>query len=182
MFVGLKGLEEAVLEQNRWSAVYTHPNKELLASFHLQRQGYQTFFPVISKRVKHARKLIDRKISLFPCYIFVQLDPMNDRWSPINGTIGVRNLVMSGNRPALLPNGFVESLGNELAGKREVVSKQYPPLEADAVIKVQDGPFKGLVGQFEAMTGECRVRVLLEFLGGKVPVDIDRALVSSIVA
>jgi transcriptional antiterminator RfaH len=56
-----------------WSAVNTHPNKEALAASHIERQGYRVYFPAVSKRVKHARRIFHRTVSFFPSYIFVQL-------------------------------------------------------------------------------------------------------------
>ncbi len=168
-----------MIATRQWSAVHTQANKELLAASHLQRQGYVTFFPTISKRVKHARKVFDRKVSLFPSYIFVDLDLAHDRWTPINGTMGVRGVVMAGSKPARLPDGFIDRLNLELAGQKAPVAKQYEPLDPGVAIKVQDGPFKGLIGRFEAMTAAARVAVLLDLLGGQVRVDLDRGHISS---
>ncbi len=162
-----------------WSAVNTQPNKETLAASHLERQGYRVFFPAISKRVKHARKVFDRKVSLFPSYIFVQLDHQKDRWTPINGTIGVRHLVMTGSRPAVLPPLFVEQLGSHLAGAHESASNQYDPIEVGVGVRIFEGPFRDLVGTFESMTPDGRVRILLDMLGGKVPVLLERRIVMS---
>jgi transcriptional antiterminator RfaH len=146
-----------------------------MATAQLRRQGYQVFFPAVAKQVQHARKIIVRQVSMFQSYIFVQFNQKVDRWTPINGTIGVKSLVMCGSQPALLPIGFIESLGMELAGKATVPERKFSPIELGAVIKIEDGPLKGLLGTFEGMSETTRVRVLLDILGGQTSVELWRA-------
>jgi transcriptional antiterminator RfaH len=161
-----------------WSAVNTQPNKEALAASHIEKQGYRVYFPAVSKRVRHARRVFDRTVSFFPSYIFVQLDHHQHQWTPINGTIGVRSLVMAGTKPATLPPLFVEQLGSYLSAGKQGVAKQFAPIEPGTPVRIAAGPFQNMLGQFETMTETGRVRVLLELLGGKVPVELDRELLT----
>ncbi len=99
----------AIPDKARWYAVAVKPGQELGAARHLERQGFQTFTPSIVKTVRHARRRMERRVALFPGYLFVRFDIGQCAWRSINGTLGVRSLVMAGERPLPAPRGLVES-------------------------------------------------------------------------
>ena len=107
---------------NRWYAVNTQPHQENKAQFNLVRQGYEAWLPLRRKTRRHARRIETIKAALFPNYLFVRLDLSCERWRPINGTFGVRQLVMRGDGPAPVADGFVEDL------RATVTAKTAPPL------------------------------------------------------
>src|SRR4051812_18862867 len=103
----------AAAQTKRWYVVQTQTNREHLAVEHLSRQGYEVFFPRQRRTVRHARRLTERLSGYFPGYLFVALDTGADRWRSVNGTIGVRGLIMGADRPAAAPVGLVEALRAE---------------------------------------------------------------------
>src|SRR5262249_14310032 len=104
----------------------------------------------------------------FPRYLFVALDLRRQMWRSIYGTIGVATLVTSGGRPTPLPIGIVERL-IELSDDRGIVNFG-PKLKAGDRVEIMSGPFASLIGVLESLDASGRVRVLLEILGGEVPV------------
>ena len=156
----------------RWYAVNTAPAREFYARAHLQRQGFETYVPVFERTIRHARRLTRRRASLFPSYIFVRLDVAAVRWRAINGTLGVRQLVMQGDRPAPVPHGVVEQLiaRTMFDGLLDLC----PEVAVGSRMKVASGPFSGLVGTVAELSGSDRVKVLLELINGTIPVSVPR--------
>lgn len=158
----------AISEQCRWYAVHTLPHKEELAEINLKRQGFATFMPRAVKSVRHARQFRVREQAFFPRYLFIALDIKRQMWRSVFGTIGVTTLVTSGGNPAPLPIGVVERL-IELSDEQGVMNFG-PKLKVGDKVEIMSGPFASLIGVLKSLDASGRVRVLLELLGGEVPV------------
>ncbi|MEX3011480.1 transcription termination/antitermination protein NusG [Hoeflea sp. TYP-13] len=156
----------------RWYAVNTHPNRECFAADQLENQNFQAFVPKQQKTVRHARKTVKRIASFFPGYLFVSLDLQTDRWRSVNGTFGVRSLVMQGERPLPTPHGMVENL-RSLVDESGFVRPPQDLKPGDA-IRITNGPFAETLGNIDRLDGKNRVRVLLQMLHGRIPVVIER--------
>ena len=159
----------------RWFAVHCQANRENLAAANLAEQGYGTFLPRYRKLRRHARRVDKVLRPFFPNYLFVRLDMDHDRWRPINGTSGVARLVMCGDRPVPAPVGVVEVL--QRSCDEAGVMTWRPDLIPGQAVRVNEGPFAGLVGELESLRGNERVRVLLDLMGSSVPAMLPRASV-----
>jgi transcriptional antiterminator RfaH len=167
--VVIAGQNAAVeLGSPRWYAVHTLPHKEDLAEINLNRQGFATFTPRAVKSVRHARQFRMKEQAFFPRYLFITLDLQRQMWRSVNGTLGVAVLVTSGGRPAPMPKGIVERF-IELSGDRGIMNFG-PKLKVGDKVEILSGPFASLIGTLESLDAAGRVRVLLELLGGEVPV------------
>lgn len=152
----------------RWYAVQTHPAREPLAAQQLAKQNFQVFLPKQRKTVRHARRLQHKQVAYFPGYIFVALDLGMDRWRAVNGTFGVRGLVMCGDRPAAAPAGFIEYLRAEADDQDCLVPP--PGFQPGDRVKLLAGPFADLVGVMDRLEGGARVRILVDIFSGVMPV------------
>ena len=157
---------------DRWFLVHSRPGRETLASQHLQRQAFEVFLPRIMKSVRHARRLEIRLAPYFPGYLFVRLDPGRDRWRSVNGTLGVAYLAPPGGAPQPVPEGIVEALLAS-ADRNGLNSGQH--LSHGQSVRMMAGPFAEQIGTIDRLDGNGRVRVLLEIMGGIVPVDAARS-------
>lgn len=157
---------------SRWYAANTISNRETTALVNLERQGFEAFLPLYQGTVRHARRLVSRRAPLFPGYVFVRLDPSRDRWRSINGTIGVRSIVMAGRRPLPVPAGIVEGL-MALVDARGFVATGADLRSGDR-IEVVNGPLASLVGTLVAAESRDRVRVFIELMNAGIPVSLDR--------
>ena len=101
-----RGREET--QGQHWYVVYTKPQREETAQFHLQRKGLATFFPRL--RLPYGRRHRRHIIPLFPNYLFVQLRLPDDyqvvHWSP-----GVNHLVGCEGMPTPLEGRWSNSSG-----------------------------------------------------------------------
>jgi len=159
----------------RWFVAQCQPHREGGAAIHLKRQSYEVFLPLREKVRRHARRIETVFRPFFPGYLFVHLDLESDQWRPINSTFGIARVVMSGERPALVPCGVVEAL-RACCNENDILEWQ-PSLVLGEAVRVSGGPFADLVGTLDRLDGPARVRVLLNLLGGEIPVWLPRSSV-----
>ena len=156
----------------RWYAVRTQPGRELRACLQLKNQDFQTFLPKGLKTVRHARKFTTVTAPFFPQYLFVALDLTMHRWRSVNGTMGVTGLVMQGDLPHSVPHGVVEALLG-MTDARGLLQFGLN-LQLGDRVRVTAGPFAEKLATCERLDDGGRVRVLLDIMGGQIPVQIKR--------
>ena len=160
----------------RWFAARVLPHREAAAQINLHRQGLRSFAPKVPRTVRHARILRNVLAPLFPGYIFVILDLSIQRWRAVNSTIGVASLIMGGDQPMPVPMGVVEALviSTEASGLVRLDSD----LEIGQEVRILSGPFAEALCRLVHLDDKGRVRVLLEIMGGEVPVQLNRRQVA----
>src|SRR5437764_15377381 len=97
----------------RWFVAHTHPHAEGKATAHLNRQGFEIYFPRYPKSRRHARRTETVAAPLFPRYVFVAIDMEAQRWRSVQSTIGVACVVCRGDNPAEVPNAVIDGLKSE---------------------------------------------------------------------
>ena len=162
----------ALVSGERWYVVQTLPCREARAQLQLEAQGFRTFLPRYAKTVRHARRLSTSSAPLFPRYLFVALDLGRHRWRSVNGTFGVAGLLMGDELPLSVQPGVVESLAASCGADGHVALADR--LAGGQAMRVLSGPFADMVGKLARLDGAARVQVLLQLLGGEVPVSVAR--------
>lgn len=161
-----------------WFVVQSKPGQEIKAWVGVAEQGFETFFPSLTKEIRHARRVEKVVRPLFPCYLFVTFD-LADPWGPILHTRGVQTIlgVATAGQPVRTPWGFVEMLsGQARAGHFTQGAAPIERFAAGEKVKIMQGPFTG----FEAIVDideRQRVKVLLDFLGTQTPISLQREAV-----
>lgn len=145
-----------------WFAAQAKARQEQIAIAHLERQGYETFLPLIRAARRRRGRWSSPLEALFPGYLFARLDPGVQDVSPIRSTRGVVGLVRLGGRLLPVPEPLVCDLQTRHHGTTFDSPLQLSSGEAVTLI---DGPFAGLSGVFEAKTGLERVAILLDVIG-----------------
>lgn len=156
----------------RWYVYRTRPHRELSAAEQLKQQGFRPFVPMIQKTVRHARKLSSVRAPLFPSYSFVKLNLQDEPWRSINGTYGVVRLIMANELPIPVPRGVIEQI-NAHVDERGLIRLD-SGLSVGQQVEIVNGPFARLMGELVRLDAKGRVQVLLDVLGGKMPVLMDR--------
>ena len=159
-------------EGERWFVVHSRPHRESAARLHLENQGYRTFLPRCLKTRRHARRIDSVLAPFFPRYLFVILDLGRDRWRSVNGTFGVSRLVMEGERPTPVPRGIVEELIAACDDRDVLRFDASGRLRVGERVRVLAGPFAEQFGLLERLDDHGRVRLLLEIMGGQIPVEL----------
>ena len=165
---------------SRWCVAQTHPHAEAKASWHLQRQGFETYLPRYLKKRRHARRTEAVAAPLFPRYLFVAVDMTTQRWLSIRSTIGVARLVCDGDRPAVVPTSVFDALKRREDANGLILLDHKPRFLPGDKVCVLDGAFQNCLGLYEGMSSNERVTILLDLLGRKVRVNLDSEVLVAI--
>ncbi len=161
-----------------WAVVNTQPHREHIAVENLQRQDFIPYCPLIQRRRRHARRVMDVLRPLFPGYLFVKVNPDRERWRPMLSTLGVRSIVRCGGEVSLLEDGFIQAIrAREVDG---VVSRPQSPYQVGQEVRRNGGAFDGLVGTIIELHERERLTVLMQMLGGAVKVRLNEGQLSPV--
>lgn len=163
--------QEGLATGRRWYVARTQPRAEGRAVVNLQKQRFEVFCPRFRKSRRHARRLEDVLVPLFPNYIFVQLTLSHDRWRSVNSTRGIGQMIMQGEIPKAVAPGIVESLQQHTRSDGTI--DLTPRLHIGQSVRIAQGPFTDLVGTLGQLDSAGRVRVLLHLLGRSVSVALN---------
>jgi transcription antitermination factor NusG len=167
-----RALDYPLCEGERWYVVHTLPHREQSAQHQLEVQGFRTFLPQYKRTVRHARRLRTILAPLFSRYLFIVLHLRRDRWRSVNGTYGVATLVMQRESPVPVLRGAVETL---LASRTSSgVVPFCSEIQPGQRVRFLAGPFAEQLGILEHLGNSGRVRVLIEMMSGRIPVDLQR--------
>lgn len=81
-------------------------------------------------------------------------------------------MIMSGDRPAIVPNSIVDGLIKHMDDKGAV--RLDDGLKVGQKIKINTGPMTDLIGELLSLDDNGRVRVLLDIMSGKIVVTLNR--------
>jgi transcriptional antiterminator RfaH len=165
--------------QRKWYVVHTRARSEAIAAAHLERQGFETYCPRYLKRRSHARRVTVAPAPFFPRYIFVAIDVATQRWHAIRSTLGVSSLVGSEAGPTPVTDAVVAQLRASEDPGGFIACAESPRLCRGDRVRLRDSIFSAYTGLFDGMTDNNRVSVLLDFLGRKVRVILDRTAISA---
>lgn len=152
-----------------WYALFVQHNKERSVAAHLDAMGVVRMLPLYSVRRRWSDRIQKVSVPLFPGYAFckVSLDGTGPR---ILGIPGVMRFVGFGRRPAPIPENevdIIQQLDNN--------SRSYRPwsfLVPGKVVRVEQGPFRGLSGKIIQVRKYSYLVVSLDFLQRSVAVEL----------
>lgn len=142
-----------------WYLVQCKPGETLRALEHLENQQYECYLPLVTLEKIRQRKRHLCQEPLFPGYLFIHLDQLDDNWQPIRSTRGVTRLVGFGGLPLPVDDSLVSAL-------KMRCNKMLPKasLEKGEKVRITEGPFCDLEAIFEAFDGNERVILLMNLL------------------
>lgn len=155
-----------------WIAVSTHPSREMLAIDNLRRQGYDTYCPMVEKKIRHARTAQTVRRPLFPGYVFAWINEDVQGWRAIQSSFGVRHVVSFDARPARVPDRFIAALRAQEVDGVMPCAPLAATLPAGAAVLVKTGIFKDMVARVLFCRAQDRVLVMLDLLKRSVQVEI----------
>ncbi|MBF7730537.1 transcription/translation regulatory transformer protein RfaH [Pseudomonas sp. N040] len=144
-----------------WYLLQCKPRQDARAEENLLRQGYQCFRPRLQREKLSAGRIRKVEESLFPGYLFIQLDRQGN-WAPLRSTRGVSRLVAFNGYPLAVGEQLIEQLrerSHEIGRQVEV-----PLLQVGDKVRITEGPFAELEAIFHGMDGNARAMLLLNLL------------------
>jgi transcriptional antiterminator RfaH len=97
---------------------------------------------------------------LFPRYLFIRLDSVNDNWMPIRSTRGVGKIVRFNEHPLPVDDRIVEEIRRRLANN----PIKEPYLKPGERVVIIEGSFSNVEAIFSSSDGDQRVILLLNIL------------------
>ena len=146
-----------------WSVCQTESRREAAAAKFLREGGFEVYLP----RIAVKNPVREKVAPLFPGYVFLGIE--GGRWWEARWAIGVVRVLMVDGMPARVPEKVMREIR-----RREDASGlvRLPGMARGTRVRIVRGSFMGKVGLYDGLSGERRVRVLLELLGRAVPVSI----------
>ena len=162
-----------------WHCVQTKPKCEHLAAAHIRSaddEEIEVFCPRIRFKKNTRRGKVWFNEALFPCYVFVRFRP-NLHHRTVLYANSVSKIVQFGSRTPSIADGVIAAMRQEV-GEEEL--KEIPPeVEVGDEVVLGEGPLTGLTGVVtNLLTGEERVRVLMDFLGRDTFAEVDLRSIS----
>ena len=110
---------------------------------------------------------------IFPGYIFAEVAPDLALWRSILSTYGVRAVIRYGDRPAFVEPGFIEALrAREIDG---IIAKPIAPYRLGQEIRLNGGPFDGLIATIVEMKDKDRLVLLMRLLSQDIRLKVTTA-------
>ena len=147
-----------------WAVVQCEAQREHAARVLIMKLGLETYAPRIKVR--------NRKAFLFPTYIFTRIER---RWYPVRWTPHVVRILMAGEEPARLDERIIEAIRKREVNGMVRLPKAESKFRQGQPVRIIRGSFEGQLAICEGMSGHERIKVLLDLLGRKVPVEIPAA-------
>lgn len=149
--------------EKSWILAVTQPRREKWAAENVKRQGLECYLPMLAPECsgKHARF-----VPLFPRYLFVEIV---QAWHFLLSTYGVQTVVVNGVSPVRVPRRIITDLKARENEQGYIHLPERQRFNRNDPVRVSAGPFAGRIGLYAGQTAANRVRVLLECLGGRVP-------------
>jgi transcriptional antiterminator RfaH len=154
-----------------WYLIHSKPKSEQLAKNNLERQGYETYLPLVQGKTKRRGKTTKLIQAMFPRYLFIRLDEQTDDWGPIASTIGVSKLVRFGQTPGRIPDSLIFELRNH-ENEKGLQSEPVIEFKEGDRVRITDGPFEGYEGLFEAHSSKDRVLILLKIIEKNISIKV----------
>jgi len=145
---------------SRWYVVQCKPRQDFRALEHLQRQGYSCYLPTLCVEKRQRGRKLEVYDPLFPQYLFIQLDQINDNWAPIRSTCGVKQIVRFNGTPLPVPDELVGSIRRRLKEN----APRLPYLRPGEPVRVISGCFSDVDAIFLREDGTERVLLLMNML------------------
>ena len=155
--------------ERHWYVVYSKPQREGYAQFHLRSKGVETFFPRLL--VPDASRSRKRIIPLFPNYLFARLEITSPEYFYVMWSPGVRRLVSFNGCPASIDEQIIDFFIQH--ADDDGIIRARSNLKTGQEVRITGGPLDGLVGVLqEPPDGKGRVKVLLNLLNRQTNVDV----------
>ena len=152
----------------KWYILQFKPNSHHQATKNLNRQGFETFLPLYDNTTRKASRFISTRKPLFPGYMFIKFDRVENDWHKINNTYGVSRLITFNSILKPIPTRFIESLMRryDSSGKLIPIEK----LKKGAQVTVLTGPFANFIATVEKYEGDQRISIFMDLMGRKTKI------------
>jgi transcriptional antiterminator RfaH len=154
-----------------WFCLKTQPKHEHLAATSLRRHlDLRCFSPRVRFRKPTRRGAVWFVEAMFPGYLFAEF-VFAHQHRQVEYSTGIQGVVRFGDQVATVDPSLIVNL-QQKAGEDELVTFN-PDIEVGQSVQIAEGPFQGVEALVtRLMPARERIRVLLEFLGRSVEMEV----------
>ncbi len=152
----------------RWYLIQTKPRQELRAEENLRRQQFECWRPLRAVHTTGSGRSPRAEEPLFPGYLFIRLDQVQDNWYPIRSTRGVSRIVGFGNGPTPVRDELVQALRQRLASEQPGPTR----LQHGDRVRIEHESLSEIEAIFVSADGNDRSVILLKLLEREQKVSI----------
>ena len=149
----------------KWFIAQVKPNSYNSAIQNLERQGFETFLPIMEITQRKKNKFIVKNDYVFPGYMFVCFGLHTLSWTKINSTYGVSKILAFNKKPSEVSSHLILELKRRYQINTNPTDKVN--LQKGDSIKFYAGPFVDLIAKVESVDKNNRIWVLLESMDAK---------------
>lgn len=161
-----------LFETPNWFACHTRARHEKTVADLLQRQGIESYLPLMPRRSQWKDRVKLVNFPAFPSYVFGRFSL--NRLAQVLATHGVFTVVAVAGYPTPIPALEIESVRRaaEVASQTGAVLEPAGLVEEGARVRVAAGPFEGVEGRVVERRGRRRVLVGISAIGQGLELDI----------
>jgi transcription antitermination factor NusG len=159
-----------------WFAIQARTCAEKTACAVLQNKGYECYLPLAKSRRRWSDRIKHLEMPLFPGYLFCRFDPYNRL--PVLQTPGVLQIVGIGK--TLIPVDEHEIAAIQCAGMSGLPVQPWPFLEVGNLVRIEQGPLRGLTGIIVNCKSELKVILSVTLLRRSVAVEVDSSCLTGL--
>tara|TARA_R110002096_G_scaffold33146_13_gene95909 strand:+ start:838 stop:1398 length:561 start_codon:yes stop_codon:yes gene_type:complete len=157
-----------------WYCVRSKPKCEHIAARHLQ--GFVNLDEVFCPRIRYEKVTQRGKVwfteALFPGYLFAKFD-LASQLRAVNATTNVSGVLRFADNYPMIPDPFIAELRKEFPEEENEIRVIEAELDEGDEVVLIDGPLAGLNTIVTGLvSGQDRIRVLLEWLGQEREVEV----------
>ena len=166
----------------QWFVVQTNPKEDNLACLVLSRTSISIYQPFMGEDTcSMPRKKTLKRYPLFPNYIFVNINPVEEDFHKIRWSRGVRRILLDNYQPIPLEEEFISSLQTHLQDKDTGIIKKPVEFAPGDMVRIKSGPMKDLYGIFEEWgSDEGRVKILIQMVNNRAKVVMHASLIEKV--
>jgi len=163
-----------------WCVIYTNQGQEFLAISELKKQNFSIYIPLMTKVVRHARKIKEIVKPFFPRYIFINLNILEDAWKKINYTKGVTKILTSEEMPISVASEIIRELKKLEDSKGYIIYDNPDFYSQGDKIEILEGPFKGKSGYYDSLSDNLKAKIFLDFMGRTLKVKLNKGFIDKV--
>lgn len=151
---------------DNWYVMHSKPRKETLLRERLRVQRIEVYLP--SLRVKPVNPRARKEQPFFPGYLFIHVDLERIPLSELRRIPGATGIVSLGGEPAVVGDSLIQTIQKQIENITGSHNQSVVRFQTGDWVVINDGPFANYKAMFDCrLSGQARVRVLLELLQGQ---------------
>lgn len=159
-----------------WYMLRLHPNYDLKAERQLHERGISAYVPKEKVKVRSAwHRVVEKTVPVFPGAMFIP-DFDADIAKLKRNAEGIGGFVKCAGEALRISLATMAKI-RHFEAKRDPQRRKF---HLNQAVRIIGGPFDMLEGSIDRLDPRYRIRVLIEVLGGRSPVELDEDQVEAV--